>query len=419
MRATRWLVVGAGAAGCVIASRLSEDATNDVTLVEAGPDHGPEPAHGDVGPVVDDPARTAADLVVRRTGGRPAPYLRGVGLGGSSLINGSVVVPRDPPRGHLLPVEAPWSDGAVGGALLGSHHLAERVHLVRRSGRRVTVADAYLRPAAGRANLTVRTGATARRIELDARRAVGVVLADGAELAADRVVVCAGAIHTPTILLRSGVDTAGVGADLQDHPAFTITLALLPDAVDPAGPTIAVGAWGAGHHVLALNHLPGRPDLGALVVGLHVVASTGRVTLPDPDGAPLVELGQFSDEEDLDRLAACVGEELAVLAHPIWRGVVDAAFADDRGTPITEIATDPRRRRTWVDEHAGGHHHAAGTCAEGRVTDGGGVRGYERLYVCDASSFRVLPRHNPYLEVVALAERTAAAWRAGWVPERG
>lgn len=411
---TSWSVVGAGAAGCVVAARLSERADHDVTLFEAGPDHGAERVPGDVGPLLDDPARFVEQPVVRRARGarRPEPYVQGRGLGGSSLVNGSFVVPHDVPTGHLLPIEAPWADGAVGTALLASHRRAERGLLVRRDGRRVTTADAYLRPVSGRPNLHVRTGVAVTRVALDGRRAVGVVLDDGGEVAADRVVLCAGAIGSPTILLRSGVDTPSLGAHLQDHPSFTITLQLRPDAIDPSVPTVAVGAWDGAHHLLALNHLPGRPDLGALVVGLHVTMSTGRVTLPDPDGDPVVELGQFHDGHDLVALAASVGDELGVLDHPAWGDVVEAAFVDDAGTPLSTIATDRLHRRAWVDDHAGGHHHVAGTCGDGRVTDGGAVRGYEGLDVCDASVFRALPDLNPYLEVVALAERWAAGRRA-------
>lgn len=409
---TRWVVVGGGAAGCVVAARLSEHREHEVTLLEAGPDHGVDPAPGDVGPFFDDPARVTEETVIRRARGSraPEPYAQGFGLGGSSLVNGSFVVPHEIPTGHLLPTEEPWADGAVGGALLASHRLAERARLVRRSGRRVTVAAAYLRPVMARPNLEVRTNAVVRRVALDDRSAAGVVLDDGTQIAGDRVVLCAGAIRTPTILLRSGVDTPGLGEHLQDHPSFTITLRLRPDAIDPSAPTIAVGAWDAAHHLLAVNHLPGHPDLGALIVGLHVTGSTGRVALPDPDGEPVVELGQFHDEADLDRLAAHVGEEVGVLDHPAWTDVVEAAFVDDAGTPLSTIATDRLHRRAWVEDHAGGHHHVAGTCGEGRVTDGGAVRGYERLFVCDASTFGVLPHLNPYLEVVAAAERLVARW---------
>lgn len=409
----RWIVVGAGAAGCVVAARLSQRADHDVLLLEAGPDHGPETAADDVGPVVTDPARLRVEHVIRRVGGVPEPYWQGHGLGGSSLVNGSIVVPDPDSAGQpteLLPTEAPWSDGPVGAALLATDPAAARVRLARSERSRVTVADAYLRPVRGRPNLTVRTDAEVRTVRLDGRRAVGVELGSGEVLRADRVVLCAGAIRTPSILLRSGVDTPGIGEGLQDHPAFTITLALRPDVVDPTVPTIAVAAVHADHQVLALNHLPGAPALGALTVGLLRVRSTGRLTLPDPDGAPRVELAQLSDPSDADALCRAVGETLDRLGDPVWGSVADAAFVDALGTPTAAIAGSPARIAAWVPDHLGGHHHVAGTCADGVVTDGGVVRGYADLLVCDASIFRGVPARNPYLSVIGLAERTVRGW---------
>jgi choline dehydrogenase-like flavoprotein len=409
----RWVVIGAGAAGCVVAARLSERADHDVVVLEAGPDHGTVPLGGDVGPLVTDPARLRIERVIRRPGGEPEPYWQGRGLGGSSLVNGSIVVPAPDSSGRpteLLPIEEPWSDGPVGAALLVADPSAARVRLARSSRRRVTVADAYLRPVLDRPNLTVRTGAEVRIVRLAGRRAVGVELTTGEHVSADRVVLCAGAIRTPTILLRSGVDTPGIGAGLQDHPAFTITLALRPDVVDPTAPTIAVAAVHDDHQVLALNHLPGAPALGALTVGLLRVRSTGRLTLADLDGEPIVELAQLTEPADAEALCRAVGETLDRLGDPVWSTVADGAFVDALGTPTAAIAGSPERIAAWVPEHLGGHHHVAGTCADGVVTDGGIVRGYDGLLVCDASIFRGVPAHNPYLSVIGLAERTVRGW---------
>jgi choline dehydrogenase-like flavoprotein len=402
----RWVVVGGGVAGCVVAARLSEDTRREVVLLEAGPDHGTTAVPGDVGPFFGDPARIRVEQVVRRPGADPEPYRQGFGLGGSSLINGGLVAS----SAAALPTEPPWSVGAVGRALLASDPAAAVVPLARSGRVRTTVADAYLRPVLDRPNLSVRTGVEVRRVRFRGRVAVGVELSTGEVVDADRVVLSAGAIRTPTLLLRSGVDTPGVGEGLGDHPAFTVTLRLRAEAVDATVPTISVVAGHGDHQVLALDHLPGTPEYGALTIGLLDVRSTGRVSLPEPDGEPLVELAQLTERIDAERLSSAVLATLDRLADPAWTSVVADAFIDTEGTPVSAIAGSIERVSAWVPTHLGGHHHVAGTCAEGVVTDGGRVRGYEGLAVCDASLFPGVPQHNPFAAVIELAERTVASW---------
>jgi choline dehydrogenase/5-(hydroxymethyl)furfural/furfural oxidase len=414
---TRWLVVGAGAAGCVVASRLSEDEANEVTLVEAGRDHGGDPVPGDVGPFLADPARLwPGSAVVRRAGGAPEPYHQGLGLGGSSLVNGAVVehveARVDADVDHLVPIEEPDLLGPVGAALVAASSDARPVLLSRRGGVRVTAADAYLRPFAGRPNLTIVTDTPVHRLLLDGRRVGGVVTAGGDELGADRVVVCAGAIRTPTILLRSGVDTPGLGEGLQDHPAFSIALELEPRAVDAGVATITASVVRPAHRIMAMNHLPGLPGFGALVAGLMDVTSTGRVSLPDPDGQPIVELRALSDPADVEGLTDVVLDALDLLDHPAMGAVVRSAFVDDHGTAASTLLGDEAAVRTWLPTHLSGFHHVAASCRMGTVTDdAGAVRGHEALYVCDASVFPGVPKVNPYLSVIALAERLVARWR--------
>ena len=90
--------------------------------------------------------------------------------------------------------------------------------------RRVSVNDAYLEPARDRPNLTVLGGAVVDRLLLDGAHARGVRLADGRELESDEVILSAGAIGSPAILLRSGLQRPGIGANLQDHPSFRLVL---------------------------------------------------------------------------------------------------------------------------------------------------------------------------------------------------
>ncbi len=410
----RWLVVGAGAAGCVVASRLSDDPSNVVVLLEAGPDHGVHPDPTDVGPFFDDPARIRTDAtVVRRPGTEPVLYRQGMGIGGSSLINGATVVQTDDlDRSAVrIPTEAPWSMGGLGRAVLDADRDARSVLLTRRDRVRVTAADAYLRPSLERGNLLVVSGASVRRLVFDDRRVVGIETDDGVDYAADRVAVCAGAIHTPSLLLRSGVDTPGVGDGLQDHPAFAVPIDLASDAVDPTAPAIAVSIDRPGRRIMAVNHVPDDPLLGVLLAGLTEVTSSGRVSLPDPDGPPLVELNQLATDHDLNALTTVAMEALALLDRPTVRAAVRCAYVDDEGTAAATIANDPAAIRAWLPGHLTGFHHVSSSCRLGVVTDDTGhVLGYDGVYVCDASLLPSRERPNPYLAVIALAERMVARW---------
>jgi choline dehydrogenase len=416
---TRWLVIGGGTAGCVVAARLSEDATNEVVLLEAGPDHGPSAVYDRGGAWLTDASLQVADLeVVRRPGAEPSPYPQGFGIGGTSLINGTLASP-DPEHfeiPHLMPLEQAERMGTLGTAVLDADPRARPALLTRIAGQRVTVADAYLRPALRRTNLMVVTGSPVVQLGLDRWRVDRAITADGVEYRADRFVVCAGAIGTPTLLLRSRLDTPGVGHGLQDHPASTIALELTPGA-DVDAPVLSVVLDRPGSQIVPLNHLPAAPGFGALQAGLMGVTSEGRVRLSDGDAAPAVELEQLTTEHDIAGLTRVVGEAIRLIESPSVSEVVRGAFIDDEGTPLSTIAGDDDAIRAWCLANVSGFHHLTSSCREGVVTDPfGGVLGYSGLFVCDASLFAKSPLRNPYLPVVQMAERLTRHWRAAHAP---
>ncbi len=411
----RWLVIGGGTAGCVVASRLSEDDTNEVVLLEAGPDHGPGAVPDRGGAYLQEPERLFPDVTVtRRQGDDPQPYPQGFGLGGTTLISGGLASP-DPELfgvSNLLPIEKAERLGMLGAAVLDADARARPATLVRQSGQRVTVADVYLRPALLRTNLMVVTESPVVSLALDGWSVVRAVAADGVEYEADRFVVCAGAVQTPALLLRSGLDTPGIGEGLQDHPACAISVELGAGS-DVEAPAITVVVDRGNRLIVPLNNLPRAPGYGALLGGVMSVSSVGRVSLPDREGPPLVELRQLSTSADVTALTDTVSDMLDLVASPPLQAVVRRAFLDDHGTPVATIAGDRDRIRDWAIANVSGFHHLSSTCREGVVTDPlGRVLGYENLFICDASLFPNAPPRSPYMPIVQMAERLSAAWRA-------
>jgi len=250
-------------------------------------------------------------------------------------------------------------------------------------------------------------------------------------------IVSAGAVHSPAILLRSGIgvdDGRPVGANLMDHaatPGFEV--ALVPEARLPFADTrtftsmlrYTSGLADAGPNDMQILWFDGvgATDAGmadARIIGAVMrVFSRGRVRLRsnDPTMDPIVEFRLLSDDRDVVRLRDAVRRIIELVRHPAVTAVIERAVALE--TPLDELDSDDAIG-SWLREHVTDYMHAAGTCRMGATDDPEAVVdtecrviGYDGLRVCDASVLPDVPKANTHLTTVAIAERIAEILRAG------
>jgi choline dehydrogenase len=496
-----YIIVGAGSAGCVLASRLSEDPHTRVLLIEAG---GADTKREIRIPLAwlklfkSEVDWDYATTPQARLGGRRVYWPRGKTLGGCSSINGMMAIPghradydgwadlgnegwsfeelaphlervnntlaveelRDPnPLTHAF-IEAAVQAGIPRSRKLGPTDL-EGVRLTpvtQHRGRRWSAADAYLRPALRRPNLTVTTGEQVTRVLFEGTRAVGIAYRHGTD---EKVVRCArevilsgGSVNSPQLLLLSGVgpsdelarhrikpvhELPGVGLNLQDHPVVTY----LAQAVDPNTLYAAETAGNLARYLLfrrgmltsnaaeAAAFIHSRPELPApdleLIFapglfqnegltpasahGFTIMAialqphSVGAVRLrsADPLAKPEIDPNYLSDPAGSDLRVLATGLELArrIVSMPALTKLAGDEITPGGGTV-----------RAHIRDTAHGLYHPVGTCRMGTdelavVDHHLRVRGLDGLRVVDASIMPRIPRGHTNLPTMIVADKAA------------
>ena len=510
-----YVIVGGGSAGCALAARLTQDPNTSVLLLEAGPRDTHPLHHIPAGYFALGRRYTWGyhSTPQRHAGNRSVELPQGRMMGGSSSVNAMVMVrgvPRDYDDWARVYGCAGWSyrevlpyfirsecndtysnefhgnDGPVGVSRVMPYSLTQS--FVRaaqqsgipynddfngsqtagcgfyqtsiRDGRRSSTAVAYLRPAQARPNLTVRSGVTVLKLVVERGRATGVQIADAGQITTIRaqreIIITAGAVGSPKLLLLSGIgpaeqlqqlgirpvlDLPGVGSNLQDHARVDLYYELNGRySLDRYKKPFALLMLGLEyllyrHGVIASNSLDGGgfwwserdgPDpnmqfffvpLSSSVPYRHGCSmnfyelrprarGTVRLRSSDPQAPPLIDPNYLGERVDLEHTVAGLEVCRAIMRQPEMARLITREYAP--GPDIRTAEQLAQYARQVVDTG----YHLVGSCRMGVdesavVTPELRVRGIGGLRVCDSSVMPAVVSGNTNAAVIMIAEKAA------------
>jgi choline dehydrogenase-like flavoprotein len=375
------VVVGAGTAGSVVARTLASSCDRDIIVIEPG------------GRTDDDNPRFL-DQVGDATLWPGLPVQQARALGGGSAVNGMILSGQEPEWLSGLTRHArPGEEGSVGRQLLA---LGGRRPRMWWNNGRWNPARAMLHvEEEGRLRI-VQT--TVERLAMRDGRATGVKTAGG-DIECGHVVMCAGAVHSPRVLIASGLH-GDVGKGLQNHP--TVTFSVPRRDAD-------LGRFDASV-VLDMAEGPAKGLVVAYERMSSTDASTGMVTLsllnPLSRGAvtaDAVDFALLSEGGDAGALLALVRVFLRSAGRSGMQGL-----RDSRGADAEEVLSmDDAAAGEWLRAHVHAVSHATSSCASA-TGPGGLLGGTENVTVADASVLPGVPHETPAASVTIEARRIAA-----------
>ncbi|MCH7736379.1 MAG: mycofactocin system GMC family oxidoreductase MftG [Chloroflexi bacterium] len=320
-------------------------------------------------------------------------------------------------------------------------------------GIRMSASLAYLDPNRHRLNLSIKADVLVHRVVFDGGRAVGVEVESGGEkftVEGSEIILCAGGIASPQLLLLSGVgpathlsdlaipvvkDLPGVGQNLRDHPLINIELEPRTGVkLATVEPRIQSGLRYTAQGSKTRNDIqvfpssftglragdplqgrsPDRPQGMRITCILKLADSAGELTLnsADPDRPPRLEYRYFETEWDRQRMRDAIRLSLKFLEHPAFGPLVERRLSPAGEDLATDAALD-----AWMRQNVATTQHTSGTCKMGPDSDPMAVvdqycrvRGLQGLRVVDLSICPNVVRANTNATAIVIAERAA-----GWI----